>query len=58
VNKLQNKLERLLDLRKLQETTEAEIRLPVAELSGIIQPKKRKRKEANGRSGTLPKAVL
>jgi hypothetical protein len=55
---VENKLERLLELRKLQEATEAEIGQLVAELSGIIQPRKRKRKEAHGRSDTLPKAVL
>ena len=56
---MENKLERLLELRKLQEKTETEIGLLVTELSGIIQPKKRKRNEsANGRSNTLPKATL
>jgi hypothetical protein len=56
---MENKLERLLELRKLQEKTETEIGQLVTELSSIIQPKKRKRKEsANGRSNPFPKAAL
>jgi hypothetical protein len=55
---MENKLEKLIELRKLQETTEAEIGRLVSELSGIIHPKKRKQKQADGRNNTLPKAVL
>jgi|KBSMisStaDraftv2_1062788.scaffolds.fasta_scaffold11717807_2 hypothetical protein len=54
---MENKLERLLELRKLQEKTETEIGQLVTELYSIIQPKKRK-ETANGRSNTLPKAAL
>jgi hypothetical protein len=39
---MENKLERLLELRKLQEKTETEIGQLVTELYSIIQPKKRK----------------
>jgi hypothetical protein len=43
---MQNKLERLIELRKQQATTQVEIDELVAELSGIIKPvKKRAKKE-------------
>jgi hypothetical protein len=51
---MENKLERLIELRKLQETTQVEIDQLVTELSGIISPKKKRAKKET----SLPKAKL
>ena len=53
---MQNKLERLIELRKQQENTQVEIDQLVTELSGIIQPrKKRAKKEPVKEVGAKPK---
>lgn len=51
---MENKLARLIELRKLQATNQIEIDQLVTELSGIIQPKKKRAKKETG----LPKAKL
>ena len=51
---MEHKLQRLMELRKLQQTNQTEIDQLVAELSSIIKPtKKRAKKET-----ALPKAKL
>jgi len=53
---MQNKLERLIELRKQQETTQLEIDQLVTELSGIIKTrKKRAKKEPVKEVGAKPK---
>lgn len=51
---MEHKLERLIELRKMQQANQTEIDQLVTELSGIISPKKRRAKKENG----LPKAKL
>ena len=53
---MEQKFARLIELRKQQETTKKEIDELVAELSGIIQPrKKRTKKEPVKEVGAKPK---
>jgi hypothetical protein len=51
---LEHKLQRLIELRKLQQNNQTEIDQLVAELSSIIQPKKKRAKK----EATLPKPKL
>lgn len=51
---MEGKLQRLMELRKQQQTTQVEIDQLVTELSAIISPKKKRAKKETG----LPKAKL
>jgi hypothetical protein len=51
---VEHKLQRLIELRKLQQTQQMEIDQLVAELSNVISPKKKRAKKEIG----LPKAKL
>jgi hypothetical protein len=53
---MEQKLQRLIELRKLQQTNQTEIDQLVAELSSIIQPKKKRaKKEPVKEVGAKPK---
>ena len=53
---MEQKLQRLIELRKLQHTQQTEIDQLVAELSSIIQPKKKRtKKEPVKEVGAKPK---
>jgi hypothetical protein len=53
---MEQKLHRLIELRKLQQTNQTEIDQLVAELSSIIQPKKKRtKKEPAKEVGAKPK---
>lgn len=51
---MEQKLQRLIELRKLQQTNQTEIDQLVTELSSIISPKKKRAKKETA----LPKAKL
>jgi hypothetical protein len=51
---VEQKLQRLIELRKLQQSNQAEIDQLVAELSSIISPKKKRAKKETG----SPKAKI
>ena len=56
---MEQKLQRLIELRKLQQNNQTEIDQLVAELSNIIKPtKKRGKKEPVKEVGTKPKMPL
>jgi len=59
---MEQKLHRLIELRKLQQTNQAEIDQLVAELSSIIQPKKKRAKNEPvkevGAKPRMPNAVI
>jgi hypothetical protein len=54
---MQNKFDRLIELRKQQETTQSEIDALVAELSGIIKPVKKRNKKENTKEAPVKEPV-